>query len=381
MLHEQIDAITALRLKLRANGYSPIPVLGKRPLLPEWQKMCGAGEAEITDWGARYPGGVNTGILTKDTTGVDIDILIAPAADAAEDVVREWFDGRGVLLCRFGNAPKRALLFRTSTPFGKLAALFRAPNGSFHKVEILGDGQQLVVDGVHPGTGRPYKWARDQSPVTTPRADLPEINEVEAQELLDLVANVLRERFGFERINGRAIDVPTETYSPSVDVETRLANIHFGDIHDAWRDCVGSLLRKGMRADDVYRKLLSATEGSPACQGDPQKKLWGRRLLDMLASYMRHERAFVANLSPEMQKVWHKHDRAGTKIQFVFRNDLGCTSGRRITKTRSPRNSLNPRRSTNLPTSPNPARGSSASSWCPLPTCGRARNHSTWSTS
>jgi hypothetical protein len=39
--------ITKLRLALRANGYSPIPVLGKRALLPEWQTKAGASEAEV----------------------------------------------------------------------------------------------------------------------------------------------------------------------------------------------------------------------------------------------------------------------------------------------------------------------------------------------
>ena len=46
---------------------------------------------------------------------------------------------------RFGRAPRRALLFRTSTPFPKIVAKFVAPNGSKHKIEFLGDGQQLIA--------------------------------------------------------------------------------------------------------------------------------------------------------------------------------------------------------------------------------------------
>jgi hypothetical protein len=321
---------TEVRLALRANGYSPIPVLGKRPLITEWQKKVGAPATEIADWATQYQAMVSTGILTAHTPAIDIDILAGPAADAVEDLLRDWFDGRGALLCRFGNAPKRALLFRTTAPFSKLTAQFRAPNGSFHKVEILCDGQQLVADGIHPDTGRPYEWARDQSPVTTPCTDLPELDEAEARELLGLISDMLRERFGFELMpaaNGHAAalsDASDMTGTrASIDVETRLANIRYGDIHDTWRDCVGSLLRKGMRADDIYRRLLQATENSPACQGDPKKKQWGRGILDALESHMRLDRGFVANLSPEMQKVWFKHDRARTKVQFVFRNDLG----------------------------------------------------------
>jgi hypothetical protein len=43
--------ITELRLALRANGYSPIPVSGKRALVPGWQTKSGASEAEVTGWG------------------------------------------------------------------------------------------------------------------------------------------------------------------------------------------------------------------------------------------------------------------------------------------------------------------------------------------
>ena len=31
--------IISLRLKLRENGYCPVPVLGKRPPLPAWQAI------------------------------------------------------------------------------------------------------------------------------------------------------------------------------------------------------------------------------------------------------------------------------------------------------------------------------------------------------
>lgn len=158
-MNEQVDAVTALRLTLRANGYSPIPVLGKRALLFEWQKKSDAGEAEIANWPVVARGMDNTGALTKYMPCADVDITLPRAADAVEDVIRDWFDGRGTLLCRFGNAPKRALLFRTSVPFTKTAAHFKAPDGSLQKVEILGDGQQVVIDGIHPDTRQPYRWA------------------------------------------------------------------------------------------------------------------------------------------------------------------------------------------------------------------------------
>ena len=39
-----------------------------------------------------------------------------------------------------------------------MAADFKSPNGEEHKIEVLCNGQQVVVDGVHPDTHRPYTW-------------------------------------------------------------------------------------------------------------------------------------------------------------------------------------------------------------------------------
>ncbi len=44
----------------------------------------------------------------------------------------------GSILTRFGDVPKRALLFRTNRPFRKFVQWFRAPDGSVHKIEMLG---------------------------------------------------------------------------------------------------------------------------------------------------------------------------------------------------------------------------------------------------
>jgi Casjensviridae DNA primase len=133
-------SVLDLRLALKAAGFSPIPCTGKRPTLPQWQNKIEASAEEMATWA-----GANTGIITGVTTAFDVDITNPEAADAVESIVRDWFDGKGVLPVRFGNAPKRAMLFRTSQPFSKMSVSFVDPRGAAHKIEILGDGQQLSL--------------------------------------------------------------------------------------------------------------------------------------------------------------------------------------------------------------------------------------------
>ncbi|MGY2906489.1 hypothetical protein [Bradyrhizobium sp. URHC0002] len=45
---------TALRKKLRAAGYDPIPVNGKKPHLDAWQTKLAAPDAEIDRWGKAH---------------------------------------------------------------------------------------------------------------------------------------------------------------------------------------------------------------------------------------------------------------------------------------------------------------------------------------
>ena len=63
---------------------------------------------------------------------------------------------------------------------------------------MLAHGQQFIVAGIHPDTERPYSWHAGRTLLNTPRPDLPEINEAEAQSLVSLIVEMLVERFGFQ---------------------------------------------------------------------------------------------------------------------------------------------------------------------------------------
>ena len=70
--------------------------------------------------------------------------------------------------------------FVALTPPPGLSPYEKAP-----KIEVLGDGQQVAVAGMHPDTEKPYVWQAGRSPVNTRRERLPPIDEAEARKTID----------------------------------------------------------------------------------------------------------------------------------------------------------------------------------------------------
>jgi Bifunctional DNA primase/polymerase, N-terminal len=190
------NAPTTIRLQLRANGFSSIPVNGKRPSMPGWQEKFVVTADEIALWEKLYSYDTNTGVLAKRCPGLDIDITHPEAAAAIELLAREHFEEHGNILARTGLPPKRLIPLRTDEPFAKLLRVFTAPNGSTHRIEILGDGQQYVAFGIHPDTKAPYRW-HGGDPTTTKRENLPYVRRESAEQFLDAASRLLVEEFGF----------------------------------------------------------------------------------------------------------------------------------------------------------------------------------------
>ena len=195
---------TELRLQLRTFGYAPIPLRGKNPGMKtgwQWQTLHDAGADQIKMWGKVFGDAGNTGVLTRLTPAFDIDILDQDAADAVEQLAREFHEEHGDFLVRFGRAPKRAILFRTNEPFAKLQVLLIAPNGEHQKLEVLGEGQQLVVDGIHPDTKQAYRWFAG-TPWATRQEQLPYVREADMRALLDAAVALLERDFGYRCVGG-----------------------------------------------------------------------------------------------------------------------------------------------------------------------------------
>jgi hypothetical protein len=197
-------AVTELRLALRARGFMPIPLEGKIPPMPGWQtKEANPHEIKVL-WPKSWHLAENTGILAKYTPGDDIDITDEDAAEAIEHLVREHFEERGRITVRIGAWPKRLIPLRTDEPFTKLIRSFRAPDGTIHKIEILGDGQQWVTSGTHPITKEPYRWTNGEPGRDFAREDLPYVRREDVERFLDAAVTLLDEQHSFTLVTGMA---------------------------------------------------------------------------------------------------------------------------------------------------------------------------------
>ena len=268
--------VLALRLNLKAGGYSPLPVNGKRPPMDGWSKLVEASEDDIRSWEQIFPYAASTGLLTKFTPALDIDITSEPAAEAVEALCHKRFE-EGYFMVRIGQAPKRAILFRSNTPFKKITAELVSPNGgSGQKLEFLCDGQQLVAYGLHAKTHKPYTWHGGE-PNKVNREDLPCVDEARARQLVDDAADLLCREFGYKRVATRAHKKGNGA-GGAADWAALVESVKKGRaLHDSLRDLAAKLVASGMDAGAAIN-FLRGLMGQ--CEGEHDER-WKERRADI----------------------------------------------------------------------------------------------------
>ena len=279
-----LEAAEATRLKLREQGHSPIPVNGKRPLISGWQKLAGATPEDIAAWSVSKSDHTNTGVLTALAPVLDLDIKDADAAEAAERLVRERFGDSGKILIRIGNAPKRAIPFQTAKPFDKISVDLMAPNGdTSQKIELMCSGQQVVVDGIHPDTGKSYTWYGGNLTEVS-RYDLPHLNQAEARMLVQDVVELLVTEHGYTLApsrpkangNGHAkADGVADEYATGADDWSFLTDkiLKGADLHASIVSLSAKLISSGMKAGAVINLIQGLMQQSTAPRDD---RYWDR---------------------------------------------------------------------------------------------------------
>lgn len=137
--------------------------------------------AECTHWDSYE---CSVGLRSKYYPAIDIDIRNEEKALEFEELAFNIF---GKTMVRIGNEPKRLLMYRTDEPFSKMQLSFDIEDDT-HKIEVLGDGQQYVIEGVHPVTMKPYWFVEE----TLQYIDIPKITAEQVKVFLERVQERLK---------------------------------------------------------------------------------------------------------------------------------------------------------------------------------------------
>jgi hypothetical protein len=322
-----------IRFAMLANGYEPLPLVGKAPIPKKWEQIIIDAEM-IHGWADAGP---NTGMRAATAPVLDIDILDEQAAQIVEATARLYLEDKGPILVRIGLPPKRAILLRTEKPFKKIVRKLTSPGGAVHKIEVLCDGQQLAVAGAHPDTRKPYVWKGGRSPVNTPRADLPAVDEDEICTILDLCVGELKTKLGWAELDS-APPADTNGYRAITNpISERIERMQYGGeypINDTLLAYTGEQLRNGVSSDaviaDCRARVRKAYEEIP---GDPQQRpIWDwtrihHQIDAMVFGYIeknyKDEPRIIETLPAGMLEKWRKIERLGGSPTFRKRRHWG----------------------------------------------------------
>jgi hypothetical protein len=167
------------RLRMLANSWSPVPAIGKRVLLQGWTEFCRRAPTnkEIEEWSTDHPDWSNTGAACGGVIGIDLDIDDENLAGVIESLAKKLLGSTP--LKRIGRAPRAMLVYRADEMIRSTTVKGETGAG----VDILGDGRQFICFGIHPQTGKPYKWP-GASPLDTAVATLPRVNAEQVDRFL-----------------------------------------------------------------------------------------------------------------------------------------------------------------------------------------------------
>jgi hypothetical protein len=186
---DRVQRFGVIAPRLAGNGYDPVPIIPgqKRPSPKAWTDGGFADRA--ADYANDY-----TGIITKGTPAVDIDVSDADLVREIENIVLDVLDCHEMPPPRrIGNAPRTLMVFKTNEPFDKLSTgyyqLATDPivDGKLKAshVEILASGQQFVAFAIHPETRKPYHWNGAGDLLSVPRDRLVALDWQQAVEIVE----------------------------------------------------------------------------------------------------------------------------------------------------------------------------------------------------
>jgi P4 family phage/plasmid primase-like protien len=172
----------------------------------DWLHAPAPTPGEVDEW---ERDGASLGLRSRNFPAVDIDCPNESVSRVVAATVREVL---GWTVARIGNWPKQLLLYRTTEPFPRRRLRFTV-GGERQLVEVLGDGQQFVIAGIHATTGHEYSY-EPCDPTMLAAARLPAITAADVDTLFE----ILRSRF-----DAQATDWETERSNERTDAPEQSA--------------------------------------------------------------------------------------------------------------------------------------------------------------
>jgi hypothetical protein len=248
------------RLAMLKNGYTPLPCSRetKRPVVESWPDIE-VTPAHIDGWDMQFSTAQNHGVRLP---AIDIDISDPEVCADLENEVKDWLDGNGQVLVRFGNAPRRLIPFRIDGDLKKVSRTFKDAAGNEQMLELLGTRSQFIAYGTHPD-GYTYEWFQNNGPLTVPATALPLIPADEAGRLFDRLYEVLVQRHGYIRIekNGAGGDDNDGEVDGRFDADAALAAMQpsSASVEETQRRVILSRLQTGHHPDEILDEVVNAT--------------------------------------------------------------------------------------------------------------------------
>lgn len=124
-----------------------------------WSKQATNGGRVFHIWDIWYPKDEQTiGLQTGRFPSIDADVNEAWQADIVRQVSYKVF-GQTIVRGRGANSPRQLLMYRLVEGdfIPKYRRVYAGPGVPEFAVEILGKGQQCLIEGLHPKGGR-YEW-------------------------------------------------------------------------------------------------------------------------------------------------------------------------------------------------------------------------------
>lgn len=204
-MHEQINKLSSELSPMRTNGlntynkgYNIVPVEphDKRVIITGWSELE-RNEKQVEDWVKSHPFH-SIGVLTRDTPFIDIDVVDVQIVNKLYSTLIKLFPIK--FASRTGLWPKFAIPCINPEgfkPFNKQKSIvyriLSTPKnkgkdkGKLQAIEILANGQMIVIEGIHPDTNKPYVWdslssntglrVNNETPCIPDKEDLPTLTQ------------------------------------------------------------------------------------------------------------------------------------------------------------------------------------------------------------